>query len=265
MGNILVYCKIVWYGLRSQFAYPINACFGLLNQFLYFFMEFLAMWALFAQFDEMCGWTLQEVFLTYGIINWAFAMAEVFMRGFESNMFSLVRNGEYDRYLLRPVNTIVQISAFSFQLARLGRAIQAFIVLIVGIVINRNLINSYEWLVLVYTIIAGCLLYFALYMFVGIIIFKITQNTEFMSVFIQGSVSTMQYPMIAFPRWLQKLFTYVLPATTVTYFPIATILDKPISISPTIGYLVPGICYLYFGLALVIFRLVEKSYISTGN
>jgi ABC-2 type transport system permease protein len=263
--NIIIYCKIVLYQLHSQFEYPVNAIAGFINQFFVFFLEFVSMWALFDLFGQIDGWKFTEVFLTYGIVNMSFAMAEIFMRGFESNMTTLVRNGEYDRYLLRPCSTILQISAFNFQFVRLGRFIQSIVVLFIGLYMNRGSIYGTEWGLLIYATLGGCLLYFALYIITGIVNFKVMQYTEFMSIFVQGSVSTMQYPMTAFPKWIQNIFTYVLPVALVTYFPIATVLDKSIPFPRFVGYCAPTVCYLVFFITLFIFHRVEKSYISSGS
>lgn len=264
-SNVILYLKIALYQLRSQFEYPLNTIVGFVNQFIVFFLEFISMWALFDLFGQIDGWKFSEVFLIYGIVNMSFAMAEVVMRGFESNMTSLVRNGDYDRYLLRPRSTILQISAFNFQFVRLGRALQSILIFGIGIYMNSSLINGSEWILLFIAAIGGCLLYFSLYIITGIITFKVMQYTEFMSIFIQGSVSTMQYPMTAFPKWIQNIFTYVLPAATITYFPIATILDKSIAFPRFVGYTAPIVCYIWFYLTICLFNKVEKSYISSGS
>ncbi|WP_151736046.1 ABC transporter permease [Paenibacillus tengchongensis] len=265
MGNIRLYLRIIFLQLRGQLEYPLNAVVGFINQFIVFFLEFTAMWALFYRFGQIKGWTFNEVFLTYGIINLSFAMAEVLMRGFETNMTSLIRNGDYDRYLLRPRNTVLQISAFSFQFVRLGRAMQSIVVLCIGIVMNAGSITGVEWIILLFTVVGGWLLYASLYIITGIISFKIMQYTEFMSIFIQGSVSTMQYPMTIFPAWIRNIFTYVLPATTVSYFPISAILDKSTSVPRIVGFGAPAVCYIFFIISIWIFFKVEKSYVSSGS
>lgn len=153
-------------------------------------------------------------------------MSEVLMRGFESNMTSLVRSGDYDRYLLRPIGTIWQVSAFNVQFVRLGRVFQAMLVLIVGALFNAMKIHGFEWIVLFYSVVGGCLLYFSLYIITGLIVFRIMQYTEFMSIFIQGSITTMQYPISVFPRWIQNIFTFLIPVALVTYYPVSGILGK---------------------------------------
>ncbi|MBC1512038.1 ABC transporter permease [Listeria booriae] len=265
MSSVQLYFKIIKTQIRAQLEYQTNAIFGFLNQFIVIFFEFIAVWSLLDRFGGIDGWTLGEVFLTYGIVNFSFSMAEVTMRGFESNMAALIRNGDYDRYLLRPRNTIMQISAFSFQFIRLGRAFQSILVLFAGIYLNFSAFDLQTSCLLVFTLIGGILLYLSLYILIGIMSFKFLQNTEFMSIFIQGSVSTMQYPKTIFPKWIQNLFTYILPVTAVTYYPLATIFSKTTGTEYMVGYFSPAICFIFFGAVVLFFHRVEKKYISSGS
>ena len=265
MSGVGIYIKIALAELRSQLEYPVNAIIGFINQFLVLFLEFVAMAALFDRFGAIQGWTFSEVFLSYGIVNLAFSVSESFMRGFESNFVSLVRRGEYDRYLLRPRSTILQISAYSFQFVRLGRVFQSLVVFIIGVLLNASKITGFAWVVLAYTAIAGCTLYFALYIITGILTFKALQPLEFMSVFVQGSVSTMQYPMTIFPKWVRNMFTYILPVATVSYYPIAAIMGKTIPFSPVVAYVLPIICPIFFMISILVFHAVEKTYTSSGS
>ena len=265
MGTAQLYCLILKKQMKAQLQYPLNAAVGFLNQLLTSFLEFVAMWTLFDRFGQVDGWTFEEVFLTYSLINMAAAVSETLMRGFETNLTSLIRRGEYDRYLLRPRSTFFQISAFSFDLVRLGRVFQAAVVFVAGIVLNAERIVGLEWIVLGYTLLASFALYFALYIVTGIISFRVLQQTEFMSIFIQGSTSTMQYPMTIYPKWIQDLFTYVLPAAAVSYFPISAILGKPLSISPAAACLMPFLCYILLWVVILIFHRMERTYVSSGS
>ncbi|MBC2369654.1 hypothetical protein HBP99_13490 [Listeria booriae] len=265
MSSVQLYFKIIKTQIKAQLEYQTNAILGFVNQFIVIFFEFIAVWSLLDRFGGIDGWTLGEVFLTYGIVNFSFSMAEVTMRGFESNMAALIRNGDYDRYLLRPRNTIMQISAFSFQFIRLGRVFQSVLVLAVGIYLNLHVFDLRTVFLLMFTLIGGILLYLSLYILIGIMSFRFLQNTEFMSIFIQGSVSTMQYPKTIFPKWIQNLFTYILPVTAVTYYPLATIFSKTTGTQYIAGYFSPAVCFILFGIVVLLFHWAERRYISSGS
>ena len=53
------------------------------GQFVITGLEFVGIWALFARFGRIRGWTLEEVALFYGMISISFAIADALARGFD--------------------------------------------------------------------------------------------------------------------------------------------------------------------------------------
>src|SRR5207237_5623063 len=91
-------------------------------------IDFLAVWALFSRFGSLRGWRLPEVAILYGMAHTAFALAEGFGRGFDT-FSAMVKSGEFDRILLRPRSTALQIAGQELQAMRVGRLLQALVIL----------------------------------------------------------------------------------------------------------------------------------------
>lgn len=260
------YLNILKIIIKANIQYKFNFFIGILNQFFVIFFEFLGVLSLFNKFGSLNNWKLTETFLLYGIINFSFSFSEVFFRGFESNLQYLIREGKYDRYLLRPYSTLLQISGFNFQPVRLGRLILSIFVLMLGIIFNfRKLKNPFCFFYLIIILICAVFLYGGIYILVGSLTFLLGQYVEFTSIFIQGSVSMLQYPKNVFPKSIQVFFTYILPVTLVTYYPVSILLGKLDEkniyfkgISVLVGILV-------FFISYKVFRFLEKRYSSTGN
>ena len=64
-----------------------------------------------------------------GTANIAFALAEGIGRGFDT-FPNLVKRGDFDRLLLRPHSTALQVAGQDLQLMRLGRLLQGLAVLL---------------------------------------------------------------------------------------------------------------------------------------
>ncbi len=58
--------------------------------------------------------------MLFGLVNFSFALAESFGRGFDS-FSTVVKSGDFDRLLLRPRSTALQVAAREFQFLRIGR------------------------------------------------------------------------------------------------------------------------------------------------
>lgn len=61
----------------------------------------------------------------------AFSLAECFARGFDQ-FPKAISNGEFDRMLVRPRSAIFQILASKLELSRIGRMLQAILMMLVA-------------------------------------------------------------------------------------------------------------------------------------
>src|SRR5205085_7266205 len=91
-------------------------------------VEFAGIWALFARFGSVRGWTLPEIALFYGMISIAWSITDALARGFEV-FGSLLKAGDFDRVLLRPRSTVLQLLGHELTVRRIGRFAQGACVL----------------------------------------------------------------------------------------------------------------------------------------
>jgi len=104
-----LYARYVSVSIRSQMQYRASFIMTTLAHFLMTGLEFLAIWVLFARFEHLGSWRLEEVCLFYGLINMAFALSDATSRGFD--MFhTMVKGGDFDRLLVRPRSTVIQLA-----------------------------------------------------------------------------------------------------------------------------------------------------------
>jgi ABC-2 type transport system permease protein len=121
---LALYGRYVAISLRAQLQYRASFAMTSLGQFAITVIEFFGIWALFARFGRIQTWSLAEVALFYGVVNVSFALADTVSRGFD--LFSLfVKRGEFDRMLLRPRSTVLQVAGYDFALWRIGRLARA--------------------------------------------------------------------------------------------------------------------------------------------
>ena len=118
MLNVLL--SLIRASVRSQMQYRASFILWSVGNFSSVGVELLGLWALFARFGDLPGWTLAQVAVLYGIVILAFALAEMAGRGFDQ-FASLVRSGDFDRFLLRPQPTALLLAGQIFELSRVGR------------------------------------------------------------------------------------------------------------------------------------------------
>lgn len=266
MDSIKLYFKYVRLSIESQLQYKASFIMMSCGHFLITFIDFLGIWVLFERFGNLKGFTFPEAALFYGIVHMAFAITEGWTRGFD--IFPrLVRMGDFDRILLRPRTTVLQILGHNFQIMRIGRFLQGFVVLIWAIYKLNISWTLSKTLLLVGSIIGGNFLFSGLIVLQATISFWSIQSLEIMNSFTYGGVEAAQYPISIYRTWFRKILIYIIPLATVNYFPAMSIIEKTDFLGyPTwIGWISPFIGFVFFLLSLFVWRFGVLHYTSIGS
>ncbi|PLR78663.1 hypothetical protein CU633_04425 [Bacillus sp. V3-13] len=234
-----------------------------IGQFFIPFAMFAGVYFLFERFGQIKGWDFFEVALCFAVIHMAFAISECFARGFDT-FSTLVGKGEFDRLLVRPRNTIIQVLGSKFEFTKFGRLLQSIIILIWAI---SNL--SIEWSVmkavtLFLMVISGVVIFTGIFMLAATMCFWTVQGLEVANIFTDGGREMTQYPLNIYQKWVTRFFTFVIPFGCVNYLPLMYILDKTegnevlFMISPLAGiaFILP---------CLLMWQIGVRHYLSTGS
>lgn len=225
MNDLKLYLRYVGISFRSQMQYRASFAMMALGQFVSTALEFVAIVALFDRFGGLQGWTLPEVAVFYGMVNVGFAVSEAAARGFDT-FPGIVRTGEFDRILLRPRSTILQVAAREFQLMRVGRLGQGLAVLLWGAAALGA-----EWTLprtglLVFAVAGGACLFAGLFIAQATMAFWTIETLEIMNTVTYGGTETGQYPISIYRPWFRGFFTFVVPLACVTFYPALAILGR---------------------------------------
>jgi len=253
--------------VAGQAQYPGSTLLLTFGQFLGTGLELVAMWALFDRFGRVAGWRLGEVALFYGLVNVQFTIADLATRGFDVLGSELIRTGAFDRVLLRPRSLTLQLVGHAVRLSRLGRLVQALIVL--GVSTART---PLDWsisklAVALWATAGGAALFSAIFILQGTLSIFTVESLEVMNVLTYGGVQAAQYPLALYGRWLRWMLTFIVPLACVTYYPALAILGKadPLGAPPWTGVVTPVFGFAFLGLALIAWRSGVRHYTSTGS
>ncbi len=266
MNALHLYTRYLAVSVRGQMQYRASFLMLSVAMFGTSALEFVSIWILFDRFGTLRGWTLAEAALLYGLVNLAFVVAEAFGRGFDV-FDEQVRGGHFDRVLLRPRSTALQIAGQEVQLVRIGRLLQALIVLswaAVTLDIAWTLLRALLGLA---TVIGGACLFAGLFVLQATFAFWSTESLEVFNTMTYGGVQTAQYPLSIYRAEFRRFFTYVVPLAAVTYFPALAILGRPdpLGSSRVFQHVSPALGVLFLIAALRIWRFGVRHYRSTGS
>lgn len=266
MSAARLYLRYIGISIRGQMQFRASFALLALSQLFLTGAEFLAIWAMFDRFRVLQGWTLPEVALLYGLINVAFALAEGLGRGFD--VFSdLVRAGEFDRILLRPRGTALQIAAQEWQLGRIGRLLQGLLVLVWSASALEIAWSPARILLAAAAVAGGTCIFYGLFILQATMCFWTVQSLEAMNTLTYGGVETGSYPLTIYKSWFRRIFLYLVPLACANYFPAHALLNRPDPLgSPALfQWLSPLVGVLFLGVALRAWEFGVRHYRSTGS
>ena len=252
--------------LRSQMQYRSSFLMESLGHVMEAVTELLGIVALFTRFGSIRGWTLSEVALFYGVVHVVFAVAEGVGRGFGS-LESHVKNGTFDRVLLRPRATLLQVLGAALAPETIGRLLLAAVVLAWALAALDGGPTMADVALLLWAFAGGVAAFFALLMFSAALSFWTTETLLIFAVVTKGGVETTQYPIAVFHRALRYLFLFLVPIGTVTYFPVVHVLDRPdpLGAPAAVAWLAPIAGFIFLILVAGLWQLGVRRYTSTGS
>lgn len=261
--RIRLYFKLVGVAFRSQMQHRASFVMLASTHFISTFADIIGIWVLFDRFKLIQGWTLQEMAIIYGIIHMGFAVAEAFARGFDT-FGDMVKSGDFDRILLRPLGTIFQVATGEIQMMRVGRFIQGLVVLLWGSYMLQFSLFSYHAFVILLAVVGATCLFSGLFIIQGTLSFWSTSTLELMNITTYGGVETGQYPMSIFNRGFRLFFTFIIPLACVGYYPVATLLHH-VNVPFYAGIFAPVAGIIFLWLSCQLWKLGVRHYHSTGS
>lgn len=267
MRNALaLYLRLVAVSVRAQMQYRASFVMLTIGDFVTTGIEFVSVWVLFERFDTVRGWTFDQVALFYGTACLAFAVADAFSAGFD-RFGGMVKAGEFDRLLLRPRTTELQLAGQELTLRRIGRFSQALFVFIYAVTVLDIDWTGQKVVLVLTSIVGGAATFYAIIVLQATLAFWTTEGLEIANAAVYGGVETIRYPLDIYRDWFRKLFTFVIPLACVNYYPMLGVLGKVEPGSPydLLSWLSPFVGFAFLALSLRIWRFGVRHYTSTGS
>lgn len=258
-----LYFKYLLILFKSQMQYRTSFWLLSAGQFLIPFTVFAGLYFLFERFGQIKGWQFFEVALCFAVIHMAFSLSECFARGFD-NFSGLIVNGGFDRLLVRPRSTFIQVLGSKFEFTRFGRLLQSMMVLVwalTNLPIEWSLIKAAT---LLFMITSGVMIFTGIYMLAATLCFWTVQGLEVVNIFTDGGREMAQYPLNIYQKWVARFFTYVIPFGTVNYLPLMYLLGKTEG-NPFIYMMTPIAGSLFILPCFLVWQFGVKHYRSTGS
>ncbi len=261
-----LYLRLVGALVRGQMQYRASFAMQMFGSFAGNALELVVLPFTFARFQNLAGWSLGEVLFLFALASISFGLHEIVTAGFE-NISELIRQGTFDRVLLRPVTPFTQMLAADFSTRRFGRALTGVVALGIALTQTHVVWTWGKFLFFPITIASSVLLFAGITVLGATLCFWTIERTEVINIFTYGGTYMASYPISILQNWLRQIVTFVIPLAFVAYYPGLYFLDRtdPFGVPPQVSFLAPVVSVVFFAFAWRVWEWGVRHYQSTGN
>lgn len=257
MRLYIKYCAIQ---MKSQMQYKASFFFLCIGQFLITFNVFLGVAFLMDRFQSVGGFRYEEILLCFGIMLTSFTLAECFLRGFDT-FDRLISNGQFDRILVRPQSTVLQVMGSRIEFSRAGRMLQAVVMLACGITGSSVDWTVMKKLTVVLMLIGGVAVISGLYICCAALSFFTLEGLEIMNILTYGAKEYGKYPIGIYGKKLLFFTTFFIPYALFQYYPLLYLLGR----GPWWYGMLPLCAAIFLIPCCLFWQIGVRHYKSTGS
>lgn len=217
---------ILWRtAIRSSIIYRGNLVLMILGSAALQGTQLLFIGVLLDRFGVIAGWSTAQIAFLYGLRLTAHGVSTCLFGQHQYADYA-VRLGEYDRFLLRPVNPMLQLLTRAFNLGTFGDLALGLGILITAVTLAP--IDWTPWLVLftVAAVIGGGLVEAGLQIGLSAITFRLG-STRTLRITVDNMFTDFgAYPLPVFGTAGIVALTFALPLAFVAYLPATVVLGK---------------------------------------
>ncbi len=223
-------------------------------------IAFLAI--IFGRVESLRGWNYYEVLFIYGFSLFPNGLDHLFFDNIWNVSYWLIRKGEFDKYLTRPINTLLIVTVEEFQIDAFGKLLVGAALMITSL---RHIDLPFVWYDIPLALIAilfGTLIYVAIKTIFGSIAFWTKRSGHIVET-VYNIHQFSQYPVSIYGRAVRGLVTYVAPFALTSYYPASYLLRHT---QPVFSILAPVVAaLLLITVALFIWHKGLDAYESAGS
>jgi ABC-2 type transport system permease protein len=267
MHALSLYLEFIKIRIVSAIEYRKMFLFWFVAQWIGYGVQFLLIWVMVHQFQDIHGWKPFEVMLLYALNLNSYALAGFFFYNPCTQLSQLVRTGEFDEVLTRPLNPFLYLVSREFNFGYITHVVLSVPVIILSFVTLHVPFTIVNLFMLLMTVIGGALIQGAVFLFTSVPAFWIVDSDGIRNVVLFQLKEFISYPLSVYHLSIQILLTFVIPFAFINFYPAQFFLGKhDFSVfHPVFQFITPLVGLSMFALALWFWNFGINHYKSTGS
>lgn len=218
------------------------------------------------RFKKIGGWEPGQIAFLYCLLVFAQGVVAVFFSGM-LEFSDFVKQGTFDRVMLRPLSPLLQVLCQRFELAGVANLILG----IAGLIVASSMItidwNLFSVVFLLLSVCGGALILAAVRIIVAAVAFVSVSNEGLQHLVVFSSREFLMYPVEIFTKPVRFLLTFLFPIAFINFYPAHFFLHKEATVMyhPILIYITFPVGVLMMILALISWRMGVNRYASAGG
>lgn len=248
--------------LKKLMEYKVDFIVGAVGFLLSQALEILFIGIIFSQIPDLAGWTFNEILFIYGFSLIPKAIDHMFFDNLWMVGYHIVRKGEFDKYLTRPINSLFYVTVEKFQIDAFGELIMGIILITYSLIQIGADIVWYRVLVLLLLVPFAVLIYTAIKIITSAISFWTKQSGHITHMFYMSS-DFSKYPVTIYNNFIKVVITFIIPFAFTSYYPASYFLRGENGLFCVLGTIL--ISSLLFVVSILVWNRGVKKYESAGS
>lgn len=258
--NISLYFSFLKASLKEMLIYRLDCIVGMISQIVTQLVEIIFIWIVFQNTDNLAGWNFLQILLLYGVTLISIGISDFCFDALYDIGPKYIRNGEFDKILLRPVHPLISIVGSSKEFTALGYFVLGLFLTITMLIKLMIPITIILILKIIFFSIVGAAIIGAINTIFSIASFWTYRSNEVIWSFYRV-YTFAQYPLDIYNKFIKILITAILPFAFVAYYPSMNYLGM----NSKMIYIAPIIMTILWVIAIKVWNLALNKYRSTGT
>ncbi|MGQ0600102.1 MAG: ABC transporter permease [Anaerolineales bacterium] len=259
------YLSLYWAFLLQQFKsyaeYRANFIIGASSTVFLQVSNLLTLWVVMQQIPSFNGWSFNELLLIYGLITLAKSINHMFADNLWTVGRVYIRSGQFDRFLVRPLDPLFHLVADRFCYDGVGNFLVGLVLLITALIGLNVTLTPLTVLYLIMAVLSGGGIFIALNLITCVSAFWIMDSVPVTRAVFDNHLFA-QYPLTIYPRAVTLLLTWLIPYGFASFYPASHILGRDVGVYAWAAPLVAAVL-LFIGYRFWQFGL--RHYVGTGS
>lgn len=222
---IYVYIRLATASIKSRMEYRGSFFIFLFTLIVFYSAQVLTIGVVITRFQSIGGWSMGEMAFLYSLLILSQGIVTFIFSGL-LDFSTLVREGTYDRFLVRPLSPLLQIVTSGFEITGFAHIILGGIAVFLAtslVSINWSYVNILIFLLVVF---GGALISGSIRIIISAIAFYAINTNSLVHLFVFSSREFLLYPLNIYRTGLQFLLTFIVPLAFINFYPAHFFLDK---------------------------------------